>query len=144
MRLWNRPFPCLFARPRRAAWLPRNLPSPPPPLAGTPRLAQVQQAANLADYLRSLGSDLVVMGDFNSTPWSRLQDAFRHATGLRNAPGLALTWPSWNETLLRLPIDQIFSRGNITMSDFSAAPATGSDHLPIIATLTFKPEKSHI
>src|SRR5258707_5661446 len=100
--LW--PFPP--ARP--GSLLPSAVPHAPPPLAGTPRLAQVQQAANLADYLRSLGSDLVVMGDFNSTPWSRLQDAFRHATGLRNAPGLALTWPSWNEALLRLPIDQIF------------------------------------
>ena len=114
-------------------------PIPPPSLAGVPRLKQGEQAAGLAEYLKPLGPDLVMMGDFNSAPWSRLQQALRDTAGLRNASGLTLTWPSWTNPLFRLPIDHLFLRGAISAQSLMAGPAVDSDHLPIATTLTITP-----
>jgi endonuclease/exonuclease/phosphatase (EEP) superfamily protein YafD len=76
------------------------------------------------------------MGDFNSTPWSTLQQAFRAATGLDNRGRLAFTWPSWAPAVFRLPIDQIFVRGGVVARNTRSGPPVGSDHLPIEADIT--------
>lgn len=125
-------WPLASARPRELATL--TLQSRPS-LPNTPRLAQAEQAANLAEYLVTLDPDLVVMGDFNGAPWSRVQSAFRKATGLHNEGGLALTWPAWGPAAIRLPLDQIFTRGDLTTVNFAAGPEVGSDHLPVEATI---------
>jgi len=96
---------------------------------------QSQQARNLAQYLEGLGPDLVLMGDFNSVPWSRTQKALRAATGLKNDGPMVPTWPSWQPSWIRLPIDQIFTRGALTRLDFRHGKYIGSDHLPVEAEI---------
>lgn len=103
--------------------------------AGDPR-SQGWQMDRLAGYLDTLGPDLVVMGDFNSAPWSRNQGTLRKTTGLMNNGRLALTWPAWGWPFVRLPIDQIFTRGDLQISGFKAGPDLGSDHLPVEATIS--------
>lgn len=105
------------------------------PLIGLEEDFQAQQAAVAEGYFAKLAGDLVVMGDFNSTPWSALQDGFRAATGLDNRGRLTFTWPSWAPAVFRLPIDQIFVRGEVAARNVRPGPPEGSDHLPIMAEL---------
>jgi endonuclease/exonuclease/phosphatase (EEP) superfamily protein YafD len=106
-----------------------------PRLADAYPLVQSEQAANLAQYLKGLGPDLVLMGDFNSVPWSRTQAALRAATGLENAGPMVPTWPSWQPSWIRLPIDQIMTRGALTRLSFKSGYYIGSDHLPVEAEI---------
>jgi len=105
------------------------------PLIGLDEDFQAQQAAIAAAYFAEVKGDLVVMGDFNSAPWSRLQNEFRAATGLDNTGRLAFTWPSWAPAIFRLPIDQIFVRGHVAARNVRPGAAEGSDHLPIQADI---------
>jgi endonuclease/exonuclease/phosphatase (EEP) superfamily protein YafD len=115
-----------------------------PKLADAYPLVQSEQAANLAQYLKGLekdlGPDLVLMGDFNSVPWSRTQESLRAATGLQNAGPMVPTWPSWQPFWVRLPIDQIMTRGGLARLDFKSGFYIGSDHLPVEAEIVVKPE----
>ncbi len=110
-----------------------------PDLADVYPLVQSEQAANLAQYLKGLGPDLVLMGDFNSVPWSSTQVALRKATGLENAGPMVPTWPSWQPFWIRLPIDQIMTRGALTRRAFHSGFYTGSDHLPVEAEIAIRP-----
>jgi endonuclease/exonuclease/phosphatase (EEP) superfamily protein YafD len=107
-------------------------------------LVQSEQAANLAQYLKTLetdlGPDLVLMGDFNSVPWSRTQRTLRAATGLQNAGPMVPTWPSWQPAWNRLPIDQVMTRGALTRLTFKSGYYIGSDHLPVEAEIAVTPE----
>lgn len=109
----------------------------PPLPSGLPRLAQAEQIENLATGLAALGPDLVLMGDFNAAPWSRIQQSLRLTTGLDNQGFLAPSWPSWGPTLIRLPIDHILTRGQPHLTSFQPGPYVGSDHLPVEAVLGF-------
>ena len=101
------------------------------PLIGVEQDFQARQAAVAERYFAALPGDLVVMGDFNSAPWSALQTDFRAATGLDNRGRLAFTWPSWAPAIFRLPIDQIFVRGAVVARNVRPGLPMGSDHLPI-------------
>jgi endonuclease/exonuclease/phosphatase (EEP) superfamily protein YafD len=105
------------------------------PLIGLEQDFQAQQAEVATHYFAQLSGDLVVMGDFNSTPWSGLQKGFRQATGLDNLGRLAFTWPSWAPAIFRLPIDQVFVRGDIVARNVQPGAPVGSDHLPITAEI---------
>jgi len=96
---------------------------------------QAGQMGLLAKYLNSLPPDLVLMGDFNGVPWSRVQRAFRETTQLDNQAGWDFTWPSLLPLPLRLPIDHILARGHLVVTDFTAGPRTDSDHFPVIAEI---------
>jgi endonuclease/exonuclease/phosphatase (EEP) superfamily protein YafD len=111
-----------------------------PSFADAYPLVQSEQAANVAQYLKSLGPDLVLMGDFNSVPWSRTQETLRAATGLQNAGPMVPTWPSWQPAWNRLPIDQIMTRGALTRLSFKSGYYIGSDHLPVEAEIAVTPE----
>ncbi|GAB2177868.1 endonuclease/exonuclease/phosphatase family protein [Dongia sp. agr-C8] len=117
-------------------WLTPDDPSPL--LPKTPRLWQSMQMAVLADYAKSLGRDQIVMGDFNSVPWSDVQVAFRAATGLDNRGPLAATWPTRLPPPLRVPIDTVFVGGGLTLRNLHPGPDLGSDHLPIVAEIGTK------
>jgi endonuclease/exonuclease/phosphatase (EEP) superfamily protein YafD len=108
-------------------------------LAGSlPASRQASQAENLAKFLNTLPPDLVVMGDFNGAPWSRLQIALSSATGLESSAGWELSWPTMLPWPLRLPIDHVLSRGHLAVTDFSAGPEIDSDHFPVIAEIGWR------
>jgi endonuclease/exonuclease/phosphatase (EEP) superfamily protein YafD len=109
-----------------------------PLLPNTPALWQSVQMAVLAGYVQSLGPDRIVMGDFNSTPWSDVQVAFRKALLLDNRGPLPLTWPTRLPAPLRVPIDTVFVGGGLSLRDLHAGPDLGSDHLPVIAEIGSK------
>jgi len=110
----------------------------PEPLLGSDPLVQSQQGMAIAQYLAGLDEDLVLMGDFNSVPWSTTHQAFRALTGLHNDGPMVETWPAWGPFWMRLPIDHIFVRGGLDRRDFRRGPYIGSDHLPVEAEIVVK------
>jgi endonuclease/exonuclease/phosphatase (EEP) superfamily protein YafD len=105
---------------------------------GLPVSRQAGQAGLFAKYLDRQPRDLIVMGDLNSAPWSRVQGAFRARTGLDNQAGWAATWPSFLPWPLGLPIDHILARGHLVVTKFEAGPRTESDHFPVIAEIGWR------
>ena len=115
---------------------PNAEPGPPVYLSGlVPDTWQAREASNLARFLNELPPQLVIMGDFNGAPWSRVQQAFRSTTGLNNQAGWNLSWPAWMPWPLRLPIDHVLTRGDLVVTQFDDGPRTDSDHLPVIAEI---------
>jgi endonuclease/exonuclease/phosphatase (EEP) superfamily protein YafD len=107
--------------------------------AGLPATRQAGQAGLFAKFLnREAGRDVIVLGDLNSAPWSRLQRAFRARTGLDNEAGWVATWPSFLPWPLRLPIDHILARGHLVVTKFEAGPRTDSDHFPAVAEIGWR------
>ena len=105
------------------------------PMIGLARGRQEELGGNLTRNVPAPPGDAVLMGDFNSTPWGSLQDDFRAATGFDNRGRLVFTWPSWAPAIIRLPIDQIFVHGALSIRNYTAGPAVGSDHLPLRADI---------
>jgi endonuclease/exonuclease/phosphatase (EEP) superfamily protein YafD len=106
---------------------------------GLPVSRQAGQAGLFAKYLdRETPGDLIVMGDLNSAPWSRVQRAFRARTGLDNQAGWSSTWPSFLPWPLRLPIDHVLARGHLVVTKFEAGQPTDSDHLPVVAEIGWR------
>jgi endonuclease/exonuclease/phosphatase (EEP) superfamily protein YafD len=107
--------------------------------AGLPVTRQAGQAGLFAKFLnREAGRDVIVMGDLNSAPWSRLQRAFRARTGLDNGAGWVASWPSFLPWPLRLPIDHVLARGHLVVTKFATGPRTDSDHFPVIAEIGWR------
>jgi endonuclease/exonuclease/phosphatase (EEP) superfamily protein YafD len=81
---------------------------------------------------------VIVVGDFNSTPWDR---DFRRALdtkGLLNSQsgfGVQPTWPSILPAFLRIPIDHCLHSPSFVTRQREVGPNIGSDHLPIFVEL---------
>lgn len=84
----------------------------------------------------------VVVGDFNSTPWSApFRDLVRGAD-LSNSQigyGLQPSFPADSLPLLRVPIDHLVHGSDIVVIDRRLGPSMGSDHFPLIVDLTYSP-----
>ena len=106
--------------------------------AGLPLSRQAGQAGLLAKYLDRQPRDLILIGDFNSVPWSRVQRAFRDKTGLENQAGWSSSWPAFMPWPLRLPIDHILARGHLAVTKYAIGPKTDSDHFPVIAEIGWR------
>ena len=97
--------------------------------------SQFRQVRAMARIVRRTKGPLLVMGDFNASPFSVMLRTFEQDTGLRR-----LTWlPTWPATPLPLPqiaIDHVFVSGHWRLA---AGPwtgrAAGSDHRPVILEL---------
>jgi len=95
---------------------------------------------DLVEAINAIDGPLVLVGDFNSTPWSYAMRRFGAQTGLKRNTRNLVTYPKllffggrWRQTLAFLPIDHLFSRGDIAMLEVKAGSPAGSDHLPLIA-----------
>jgi endonuclease/exonuclease/phosphatase (EEP) superfamily protein YafD len=80
---------------------------------------------------------LIVAGDLNATPWSPVLRDFEEKTGLgsvRNGRGPLPTWPSWN-SLLRVPIDHIYTSPILIPEEVDRIVIPGSDHAGLLARI---------
>ena len=76
---------------------------------------------------------VVVIGDFNATPWSYAFRDFSAETGLVNSQkgyGLAATWPTGLPITL-VPLDHMLHSESLTTVERDIGPDLGSDHLPL-------------
>lgn len=103
---------------------------------------QRQQREIIVKAIAGVDVPLLVVGDFNSTPWSHAQRDFAAAAGLQRQTHGILTWPvrfwikGWRDTLPILPLDQVMTKGAVTIHDLYTGAPTGSDHLPVVVTFS--------
>ncbi len=129
---------------------------------------QRAQSLGLASLLKAFPADsTIAAGDFNSTPWSfalRRQDrlfglqrrtramfswpaaGIIHITPARHRPKAILYWPIIDIGFLQpgspaplFPIDQVYAGRAWRTVSVKRGPKLGSDHYPIVVTLTASP-----
>ncbi|MGQ0510635.1 MAG: endonuclease/exonuclease/phosphatase family protein [Betaproteobacteria bacterium] len=108
---------------------------PMPPLTTEDHFARNRLLRALADAAAASSAPSIIAGDLNATPWS---SAFAGLAdrGLRRATGLAPTWPAAAAGLMGIPIDHVLVSQQWRTVASRAGPNLGSDHLPVLATLT--------
>ena len=97
--------------------------------------SQFKQVRAMARIVRRTRGPVIVMGDFNASPFSIMLRTFEKDTALRRFTWLP-TWPASPLPLPQIAIDHIFASGHWRLA---AGPwtgrAAGSDHRPAIAEL---------
>lgn len=106
---------------------------------------QRAEFASAAEAANAVEGPLLVVGDFNSTPWSYVVKNFEASTGLTRETRNLMTFPELFTVpggIARLepflPLDHVFQRGMI-VSELHLAQQTGSDHLPVVFTVSVAP-----
>ncbi|HEY9608892.1 endonuclease/exonuclease/phosphatase family protein [Allocoleopsis sp.] len=82
--------------------------------------------------------EVVVMGDFNSTPWSGRYEKFLQDSNLRNSLrgfGLQPTWHAALPSPLMIAIDHCLHSQSIKTVSRATGANIGSDHLPLYVEL---------
>lgn len=104
-----------------------------------PVTRQAEQFNTLRDALATVSPPLLLVGDFNSTPWSYTLRSFvsqsglaRHTFNLPTFPKLWYYLRDWRGTPAILPIDHVMTRGEVLIHRLQTGEPSGSDHLPII------------
>ncbi len=99
------------------------------------RNAQIQ---SLAELVNTIDGPVMLLGDLNATIWDRYYRQLEADTGLRNARrgfGILPTWPTFMPLGL-IPIDHVLVSEEISVVEARTGPRIGSDHLPLIVTVT--------
>jgi endonuclease/exonuclease/phosphatase (EEP) superfamily protein YafD len=94
----------------------------------------------LADLVAETQGEVIVVGDFNVTPWSWHYGEFLRRSRLRDSRshfGLQTTWPTPLPPLMRIAIDHCFVSAGVAVLSRCVLRATGSDHLPIVVDVGF-------
>ncbi len=111
---------------------------PMPPVGRSKYDGRNLQLQDIGELVNSAPHPIVLIGDLNTSMWARHYKLLLAQTGLRNArDGFGLL-PSWPVQLpfAMIPIDQCLVSTAIEVIDIRTGPAIGSDHLPLIVTLT--------
>jgi endonuclease/exonuclease/phosphatase (EEP) superfamily protein YafD len=106
-----------------------------------------RQTLRLAEFLDLYGSDrLILVGDFNLTPWSFTLRQLDHRIGLERRDRLSLTWPARVSVQERqystpaiLPIDHVYAGSAWRTVRVRRGPSMGSDHYPLVVDLALAP-----
>jgi endonuclease/exonuclease/phosphatase (EEP) superfamily protein YafD len=88
----------------------------------------------LAAARPSLGSRLIVCGDFNTVSWAAQFRDFSRSAGLTDVFRGAwhgYSWPSWSR-LLGVPLDHCLVSSGLAVRERHFGPSIGSDHFPLI------------
>ncbi|ESQ73932.1 endonuclease/exonuclease/phosphatase family protein [Asticcacaulis sp. AC402] len=103
---------------------------------------QRRQFSRLAAALDGFAQqDLILVGDFNTSPSASGMDDFMGQTGLHQAPALRGTWPSFLPSLLRVGIDNILASPDRVLSRRQVGGFTGSDHRPVVVDIRLARKK---
>ncbi|CAN5144163.1 endonuclease/exonuclease/phosphatase family protein [soil metagenome] len=103
---------------------------------------QAQSRILVANLARFDHDSLIVAGDFNSTPWSAALRRQDKALGLERRTRALASWPSGDFSRLArapfplLPIDHVYAGKAWKTVSVERGPALGSDHRPVVVTLT--------
>lgn len=129
---------------------------PPPPLPTIFKYRN-QQLNEISQYIKTLSTKVIMVGDLNITMWSRYYKLFVDQTKLKNARqgfGILPTWPlkttyppysripalfTW---LLSIPIDHCLISPELQVVNIRTGSSIGSDHRPLIIDLAIPQTKS--
>jgi endonuclease/exonuclease/phosphatase (EEP) superfamily protein YafD len=87
------------------------------------------------------GQAIVMLGDWNDTPWSMSYRQTLAKSGLLDTMfgrGIQGSWSADWPKFLRIPIDQAWHSSQLKVSDRYLGPHFGSDHLPLRIDLAWK------
>jgi endonuclease/exonuclease/phosphatase (EEP) superfamily protein YafD len=99
------------------------------------RDAQLDYAA---EWAAGTPGRIVIVGDFNATPWSHAFRAVEGATDLMNSQrgfGVQATFPANLNPVFRVPIDHLLHSNGLETVDRRLGPSLGSDHYPLLVEL---------
>ena len=117
---------------------------PLPPIRPTYFQSRNQQLAKVGQYLATIKTPKMVVGDLNITMWSPYYQRLIRQAGLNNARdgfGLLPSWPTpfadyplpaWTLWPLSIPIDHCLLSPNLPVANIRVGPNIGSDHRPVI------------
>ncbi len=110
---------------------------PPSPLSPNRHGVRDRLLADAGDWVADRQSPVIVVGDFNATPWSAAFRELRWRGRLRDTmvgAGLQPTFPKdWGP--LGIPIDHALHTAGLAAVERRTGPHLGSDHRPLIVTL---------
>ena len=115
-------------------------PTPPMPQhnpMSTDRDAELMRIAKLS---RHHNRPVMVVGDFNDVSWAGSTQLFQRVgrfLDVRQGRGFYNTFDAKNY-LLRWPLDHLFVQPGIRVAEWKRGNDIGSDHFPIIATITLR------
>jgi endonuclease/exonuclease/phosphatase (EEP) superfamily protein YafD len=96
--------------------------------------AQFTQVREVVKYLESVATPLILLGDFNATPFSRISDVITQGLDLKRLSNLP-TWPA-TYGFPQLAIDHVFvSKAIQPLNAEDIGDNAGSDHFPITITV---------
>ncbi len=111
-----------------------------PPISSAFHSDRNQHLRQLANYTKTATTALLVLGDFNTTPWSGHFRQFVHTAKLHDARrgfGVKPTWPA-SILPLQIPIDHIFVNDALDVVAIDTASVEGSDHKLLWADLRLR------
>lgn len=98
------------------------------------------QDENIRRLRRILGAypqnSLILVGDFNSTPWSFRFRREEAQLRLDRRTRFLFTWPANRTSIAFLPIDHVYAGADWRTVSVTRGPRLGSDHYPVVAVLT--------
>lgn len=109
-----------------------------------------RQLAALSDYIRGLNQPLILVGDFNLTPWSPYYRRLINKTKLHNTRlgfGILPSWPrpathvhfaSWLIPLMNIPIDHCLVSKHFSVARIYTGANANSDHASLITDLVLR------
>ncbi len=95
------------------------------------------QYIEVAEYLNSIEGDKVLIGDFNTTPWSHYLGEMAQKTNLEPVNVFEDTWNSFFPIGMRIRLDHAFISKNF-QGELKVLNEVGSDHLPMLLNLKYK------
>lgn len=124
---------------------------PLPPIRPKLFHSRNRQLNALGQYLQTVNTPKLVIGDFNLTMWSPYYRQLIQKTGLLNARdgfGLLPSWPirdiegrlpDWTLRFLSIPIDHCLISPKLKVTNIQVGPNVGSDHRPVVVDLRLQP-----
>jgi endonuclease/exonuclease/phosphatase (EEP) superfamily protein YafD len=111
-----------------------------PPKRRSWSLLRDEQLLQIAEFASQQPGEVMMVGDFNLSPWSPFFKELLSTGRLRDSRqgfGLQLTWPA-DLPFFLTPIDHILVSAGIAIVKRKVGPFIGSDHYPIMMDFAFQ------